>query len=334
MNKLLTIGLLLFAVTACNTIEVKKTESPALRVHTMVISEKSSNSVARYVGTVEPAQETPLSLQTSGRVVAIEAKNGHRVRKGQTILKVDNTQALNALETAKATLRHAQDAFDRVSKVHEKGVVSDQKMVEIESQYAKAKSVYAAAKEQLKECILTAPCDGVLSGLDVTIGQTIIPGVTICSILDVSGFTVRFTVPEAEIDHLAEQGEMQCEAIKKTLPVTLTSKSVIANNLTHTYEAKARIDGGKEVLRTGMVGIVCLPILHSEAIVIPAKCVLLKPEHATVWVKQDSIAIRRVIAVGGYGADGVRVLDGLQEGDVIITDGYQKLYEGCKIVEE
>ena len=213
-------------------------------------------------------------------------------------------------------------------------MVSDQKMVEIESQYKQAKSIYAAAKEQLKECTLVSPCDGVLSGLEVAVGQSIIPGVKLCSVLDVSGFTVRFTVPETEVSGLAEKGEMECAAIHQTLPVSLTSKSVTANPLTHTYDAVARIEGGRDVLRTGMVGIVCVPVLNSEAIIIPARCVLLKPEGATVWLKQDDHAVRRAITVGGYGSNGVRVLTGLQAGDVVITDGYQKLYEGCKIVEE
>ncbi len=82
-----------------------------------------------------------------------------------------------------------------------------------------------------------------------------------------------------------------------------------------------------------MVGIVCLPVLRSEAIVVPAKCILLKPEGATVWIKQDDQATRRLITVGGYEADGVRVLNGLEPGDVVITEGYQKLYEGCKVSE-
>ena len=333
MEKITYITVLALALMACSKTGDKQAESHALRVHTTVIAAQTNNAVARYVGTVEPAKETPLSLQTAGRVVSIQAKNGQRLHKGQTILQVDNTQALNALQSAEATLRHAEDGYNRASKVHDKGVVSDQKMVEIESQYKQAQSMYAAAKQQLQECTLTAPCDGVLSGLDLAVGQTVIPGTKLCSVLDVSGFTVRFTVPEAEVGSLAEQGEMECAAINQTLPVTLISKEVTANPLTHTYDATARINGGKDVLRAGMVGIVCMPVLRSEAIVIPARCVLLKPEGATIWLKQNGQATRRIITVGGYEADGVRVLGGLQAGDSVITDGYQKLYEGCKVTE-
>ena len=69
----------------------------------------------------------------------------------------------------------------------------------------------------------------------------------------------------------------------------------------------------------------------SQNIVIPAQCVLLKPEGATVWVVEDGKAARRLVTVDGYQADGVRVTEGLQEGDQLITEGYQKLYNGCAV---
>ena len=292
--------------------------------------------MSRYVGAIEPAHSTPLSMQTTGRVVSIAVKNGQRVTKGQTLLEVDNTQAMNTLRTAEASLRHAQDGYDRVSKVHDKGVVSDQKMVEIESQLAQAQSLYEAARQQLKECTLTAPCDGVIDGLNMAVGQTVLPGTTLCSIVDISAFSVRFTVPEAEIGALPDKGQVVCEAIHAELPVTITERGISANPLTHTYEVVADIQGKAAGLKAGMVAVVKVKgerLKEKGDIVIPANCVLLKPEGATVWVAEDGKAARRLVTVDGYQADGVRITQGLQEGDILITEGYQKLYNGCAVTE-
>ncbi len=300
----------------------------------MVVAPQTGGVVARYVGAIEPAHSTPLSMQTTGRVVSIAVKNGQRVTKGQTLLEVDNTQAMNALRTAEASLRHAQDGHDRVAKVHDKGVVSDQKMVEIESQLARAQSLYEAAQQQLKECTLTAPCDGVVDGLNMAVGQTVLPGTTLCSIVDISAFSVRFTVPEAEIGALPDKGQVVCEAIQAELPVTITERGISANPLTHTYEVVADIQGKAAGLKAGMVAVVKVKgerLKEKGDIVIPANCVLLKPEGATVWVAEDGKAARRLVTVDGYQADGVRITQGLQEGDILITEGYQKLYNGCAV---
>ena len=308
-----------------------------MKVKTMVVMPQDGSTASRYVGTIEPAQTTPLSLQTTGRVVSVEVKNGQRVTAGQTILKVDDTQARNALQGAEAALQHAQDGYDRVAAVHEKGVVSDQKMVEIASQLQQAKSLYEAAKQQLEECTLTAPCDGVVDGLEAVNGQTIIPGTKLCTILDVSAYSVRFTVPENEIGSLADKGQVECAAVGAVLPITVTEKGITANAVTHTYEVVARINGRAEGLKAGMVATVKLKgerLKDEGDIVIPAKCILLKPEGHTVWVMEQGAAVRRAIAIDGYRADGVRVASGLTIGDTLITEGYQKLYNGCKVENE
>ena len=320
---------------ACAKYEHQQREQAPIKVQTMIVAPQTGGVVSRYVGTIEPAHSTPLSMQTTGRVVKIAVKNGQRVTKGQTLLEVDNTQAMNTLRTAEASLRHAQDGHDRVAKVHEKGVVSDQKMVEIESQLAQAQSLYEAAKQQLKECTLTAPCDGVVDGLNTTVGQTVLPGTTLCSIVDISAFSVRFTVPEAEIGALPDKGQVVCEAIHAELPVTITERGISANPLTHTYEVVADIQGKAAGLKVGMVAVVNMQQSaisnQPSGIVIPANCVLLKPEGATVWVVEDGKAARRLVTVDGYQADGVRITAGLQEGDQLIIAGYQKLYNGCAV---
>ena len=347
MQKELIIGLSLLLCCACAHREHSAKELPALRVKTVEVASQAGSAHSRYVGTIEPVHETPLSLQTAGRVLSIHAKNGDRVRQGQVLLRVDSTQAVNALLSAEAALHQAEDGFERVKQVHGKGAVTDQKMVEIESQLARARSLYEAARQQVNECTLFAPCDGVLNGLDIEKGQMVAPGVRLCSILDLTAFSVKFTVPETEIGDFvfsrqssAVSGEIECAAADTVLPIRITEKNLKANPVTHTYEVKARIIGGADVLMTGMVGKVRLSRQPSEVstqtddIVIPANCILLKPEGPTVWLKEDGQAVRREITIDGYQADGVRVKSGLNAGDSLIIEGYQKLYMGCKVIDD
>ena len=340
ISKTISFGLALCALVACSKQANREYAQSPIKVKTTVVALQSGSATSRYVGTIEPTHETPLSMEATGRVTSINVKNGDHVRKGQVLLTVDNSQALNALQGAKAALQHAQDGYDRVSKVHAKGVVSDQKMVEVQSQLTQAKSIYSAAKKRLKECTLVAPCDGVINGLTMEEGQTVIPGTKICSILDVSGFNVRFTVPEAEIRELGKTGEVECAAVESVFPITITEKSVAANAVTHTYDVVAHISGGTGVLMTGMVAKVQMKnsdpgtgLAQNTDVVIPAKCILLTPAGHTVWVAENGTAVRREIIIDGYQADGVRVKSGLQAGDTLITEGYQKLYKGCAITE-
>lgn len=329
------------ALAACSGGVGGKKEVPAISVRTQIIQPATMASVNRYVGTVEAVNETPLSLQTAGRVLTVQCKNGDYVRRGQVLLRVDSTQAVNALRSAEATLRFAEDGFNRLKQVHSAGAVTDQKMVEAESQLAQARSLCDAARRQVRECELVAPCEGVVSGLDIAVGQTVIPGLQLLTILDMKAFQVRFTVPETEICYLqaGQKGEMECAAVQRTYPIQLTDRGLTANRLAHTYEVKAHIEGGQDILRPGMVCKVSLKTSSqipdsTYEIVIPARCVLLMPQGPTVWLTHGDKAERVNIQLGGYRADGVLVTAGLCEGDTLITDGYQKLYQDCKIIIE
>lgn len=347
MQKELIIGLAL-CLMGCAAHDKTQKEQTPLRVQVTVISPQTVNSSSRYVGTIIPLHETPLCLQTTGRVTEIKCKDGDKVRKGQVLLRVDDTQARNAVNTAEAALRQAQDGYDRVKQVHAKGAVTDQKMVEVESQLARARSMCAAAQQQLNECTLTAPCNGIVSGLTIEIGQAVIPGIKVLSLLDQSALCVRFTVPEGEVrsihvnaGHLTANGAVECTAVDTVLPISITEKSVTANPVTHTYEVTARVLGGTDVLLPGMVGKVTLDdtktahpkAAEKEHIIVPAHCIQLMPSGHTVWVVEQGRARRREITIGGYQAGGVLVQSGLHAGDTLITEGYQKIYNDCLVTE-
>lgn len=333
------LGAAVLLTAGCTHHEKAKQDRPALRVQTMVVSAQEASATSRYVGTIEPVRETPLCMQTAGRVVSVEVKDGDRVREGQVILRLDDTQALNALDAAKAVVREAKDGYTRVKQVHEKGGVTDQKMVEIESQLARARSMEAVAQQQVDECVLLAPDAGVVSGLTIQVGQTVVPGARLCALLDVTAYRVKFTVPETEVGtiRVGAKGDVVCAAADVTLPFTVEEKSLKANPLSHTYEVKGRIEGDTRALMPGMIGKVrmqqsAISNQQSEGIVIPARCILLKPEGPTVWLKINGEAVRRSITIEGYRADGVLVKEGLQAGDSLITEGYQKLYNECKVI--
>lgn len=342
MQKYLIILAVFFFACACSRIERKANKEPApIAVRTMVVQSQAPQNSSRYVGVIEAIHETPLSIQTTGRVIELTCRDGERVKKGQVLVQIDSTRAVNSLRAAEASLKHAEDGYKRAKQVHAKGGVTDQQMVEIESQLTQAQSVYALAKQQLDECTLRAPFEGVISGLTLSVGQTVLPGMRLFSLLDISALSVRFSVPEGEISTIAEgdKGTMECPAINTTYSIIVSEKAISANQLTHSYDVKAKIaNGQKQITSSLMPGMVAkVSLLNTQYslpdIIIPAYCVLLMPQGPTVWVVEQGRAIRRNIAVEGYFADGIRVTEGLNAGDSLIIDGYQKLFNNCRVTE-
>lgn len=322
-------------------------------VQVQVVGEQTSVAQHTYVGTVEEERRVPLSVETGGQVLVVACRMGERVQKGEVLLRVDSASAIDAREAARATLRQAEDAYRRVTEVHGAGGVTEQQLIEVETKLAQARSMAAMAERRVENCVLRSPCAGVVGEVHVAEGQMLSPMTPAMTLYIVDRLYVTFSVPESEVAEIAvgDMGSMEVPAIEPraksqtcpdlsgeqgpstSFPVRVVEKGMKANALSHAYPVRAEVLK-KDRLLPGMVGKVCMQGQQSEGVVIPAACVQVTTEGKSVWVVQeDSTAVRRLIQIGQYVPNGVLVTDGLQTGDRVVTDGFQKLYKGAKVKE-
>ena len=332
-------------------------------VQVQVVGEQTSVAQHTYVGTIEEERRVPLSGETGGQVLVVACRMGERVQKGEVLLRMDSASAIDAREAARATLRQAEDAYRRVTEVHGAGGVTEQQLIEVETKLAQARSMAAMAERRVENCVLRSPSDGVVGEVHVAEGQIVSPMTPAMTLYIVDRLYVTFSVPESEVAEIAvgDMGSMEVPAIEPraksqepstSFPVRVVEKGMKANALSHAYRVHAEVlgvdkevrDGAKllnsklsncqiiNLLLPGMVGKVRMQGQQSEGVVIPAACVQVTTEGKSVWVVQeDSTAVRRLIQIGQYVPNGVLVTDGLQTGDRVVTDGFQKLYKGAKV---
>lgn len=331
----------LIMLTGC-TIRTQQQSAPApLRVKTLVVSEQNGAGYATYVGEVEEVRQTDMGAETAGRVAAIHVRQGEHVKVGQPLLDIDATQANNALQAAEATMREARDGYERVQRVHQSGVVSDQKMIEIESRYQQAEAALQLARQRVEQCHVKAPAGGVIGVVRVQTGEYVLPGAPLITILDVNDLLIRFAVPENEVSQLliGDTGRVVVEASGlPSLPLRITDKQLQADRLSHTYSVGATIGAlsaaQRQQLLPGMIAKVLWPNGQKAGVVIPAHCIRLKPDGHSVWIQKDGCATKRDVVPGDYLHNGIVITEGLQPGDTLILEGYQKLYEGATICTE
>lgn len=314
-------------------------------VQVQLVGEQTSVAQHTYVGTIEEERRVPLSVETGGQVLEVACRMGERVQKGEVLLRVDSASAIDAREAARATLRQAEDAYRRVTEVHGAGGVTEQQLIEVETKLAQARSMAAMAERRVENCVLRSPSDGVVGEVHVAEGQILSPMTPAMTLYIVDRLYVTFSVPESEVAEIAvgDMGNMEVPAIDNaqsstlnaqspaSIPVRVVEKGMKANALSHAYPVRAEVLK-KGLLLPGMVGKVRMLGQQSEGVVIPAACVQVTTEGKSVWVVQeDSTAVRRRIQIGQYVPNGVLVTDGLQTGDRVVTDGFQKLYKGAKV---
>lgn len=327
----------LLLLSSCTLVIDRKSKPQPLRCTVMTVQPTASQSRYTYIATVQAEARIPLSLPYGGTITELCVRPNARVRKGDTLLRVDDTQARQALTSARAALVQAQDALQRTTPMHEKGLITDIQMVDVRTKLDQAQAFCTAAERQVQQCTLTAPKNGLVAFDALHVGQHLVPEVPVMTLLDMSGFTVLIHVPEAEVAtlHAGDSAVLSVPALRtEGLQARLSRIGVQANSLTHTYPVEAYITNPPAGLLPGMVGSLAITETDRQAIIIPQRCVTVLPEGTAVWVvNSNNRAERRLITIGGYQADGVQVVEGLNAGDQLVVAGYQNLYHDAPVVQ-
>lgn len=309
-------------------------EERVIPVGIQVIDEVSGIVSNTYPGYLEEGQSVEMAFKYGGTLQLLNVKEGSMVHKGQVLARVSSPQMESTRRSAQATLEQAQDAYDRLKKVHDNGSLPEIKWREMVANLEKAQSALDLADAMLADNTLTAPFNGTVNGLNAELGENITPLKPIMRIINTEGLTVKISVPENEIAkvQVGDTAEVVIPALgDRRYMGKVTEKSLTASLLTHSYPVKVLVEQPDAELAPGMIGKVVLKADVSTGIIVPANAVLVNQVGRFVWVEQDGRATRQQIMISGYSGTGVIVSEGLNAGDHIIVEGYQKVSEGMKV---
>lgn len=307
-----------------------------LPVEVEVVSHSAQVVNRSYIGEIDAKTDIALVFPLGGEIQSINVNSGDRVRKGQLIATVDDTQASALLDNAKALLAQAEDGYRRLKPVHENGGISDVKWVEMETNLERARSMKISAQKRYDDCSIRACQDGVVNLREgVEVGLHLAVAQPIGSLLDMSGMSVSFTVPESEIGNImpGDSLEIEVNAIGGHFNAIVREKSLTSTHLAHTYKVMADIveKNASQSLLPGMVCRVMIPSQVASGFIISAGCVQTQQKGHSVWVVRNGRTERVMIKIADYVDNGVLVDEGLHAGDTVVSKGYQKMFNGAKV---
>ena len=337
MNKVLLSLLAVVLLASCGDKKDSGSKAPT-KVKTLLVSPAYVDNSMTYVGIVEEHEGTAVSFTGMGVVKRVLVNEGQAVSRGQLIAEMDDTQARNLLAGAEATMTQANDAMQRYSMLHDRGSLPEVKWVEIQSKVAQAKSQLEVAKKNLADCRLTAPVSGIVGKKLVGAGETAIPSQAVVTILDINTVKVKVSIPEAEISVITPStpSTISVEAAQTEVKGGHIEKGVQADALTHTYDVRINVENSRHQLLPGMVANVQFQTEGSQVIrnkSIPVTAVQKAADGSLfVWVvTKDSTVSRAKVTIGTPHGNNVGLISGVDMGQRIVTEGYQKLSEGSRV---
>ncbi|MDR2125318.1 MAG: efflux RND transporter periplasmic adaptor subunit [Prevotellaceae bacterium] len=332
-------SLMLFSlIIACSENKKSDAYTKTIPVKTVTINSATTQTSRNYAGVVEEESASALSFSISGNVLKVYVAEGQKVSKGTLLAQVSTETLQSACDAAQATLKQAEDAMRRMQTLYDNQSLPEIKYIEAQTKLEQAKSTAHIAEKNIADSKLYAPFDGIIGKRLIDIGENVIPGKPVFTLLKITSVKIKFSVSENEISNIDRYGEATVRVAAlgdKEFKGFVTEKNIVANNITHTYDAKIKLGNSSGELIPGMVCRVMLNKNHDSGIfVLPNNSVLVSHDgHHFVWLVKNGCATAAAVTVGELTDFGVIVESGINAGDKVIVEGYQKVSEGMKVTE-
>ena len=314
--------------------EVKTTQSD-VTVTVASAEMTETNGSLELVGTTQACKEVNIASESAGKIVQVNFKMGDFVTKGKVLAKIDDTYKRLAYDNAKLSYEKCKDDLNRYNTLHKGDAISDTQLRDIRMAYENASIQLENAKKQWDDTKITAPFSGYITTQNTELGAYVNPGSVIAGIADISELKVILEVSESNAYEL-HQGQ----AVNITADVQGSSFSgKIANispkaTASHTYPVEIIIpNNGKNKLKAGTYVNVSVNMgKNGKALMIPRDAIVSSVKDPSVYVVSDNVAKLIKISTGRTFNSSLEVMNGLNEGDKVVTNGQINLTDGAKVL--
>jgi membrane fusion protein, multidrug efflux system len=299
----------------------------ALETHS--VASASRPVTEEVVGSVRTRIRSVIEAKVSGRISEMPIILGQKVKAGELLAKIDAREIQARLEQAEAQREQASRDLDRARTLAQKQVSSKQELDAAEARARVAEAALSEARTMMGYANVTAPFDGVISRRLAEVGDLAAPGRPLLEIEDRGELRFEADVPEALIGmvNAGDRLEVTIPTIRKTFNGVVAEVSPTAEAASRTFLVKLDLPASSK-LRAGQFGRAAVPVGEAKTIRIPVAAIVQRGQMEIVFVNDQGKARLRLVKIGKTFSDGVEILAGLSDGDVVIVTEPARLIDG------
>ena len=360
-SNILWIGfvMIILAISSCGEKKPAAPQAPpAVSVNLYPVKTGNATYFDVYPATVTPLNQVDIKPQVSGNIIHIFFQDGQHITKGQVLYEIDQQQYKGAYEQAvanlnvsKANLAKSQQDADRYTELAKQDAIAkqtlDHQLADLEAakrQVEASKANVSTVEVNLKYSKIYAPFDGTIGISQVKVGTSVYPQTLLNTVSSDNPLAVDISIDQAEIprftQYILKGTKPQDSIFTVAMPdgsiypypghLLLLDRSVDAQ--TGTLKARLTFPNTKRLLIPGIT--TSIRVKHSAgdtSMLIPYKAVVEQLGEYFVFVADSGRAFQRKVILGTKINDRIVVKSGVKTGDMIVTEGVQKLRDSSAI---
>ncbi len=348
-------------ISGCGKSEQVVKESE-ITVNTAPVQIQDMTKSILYTGTVRGQNEVYLMPKVPARVTGIHVQPGDSVQAGQSLITLDNTDFIAGVKQAEALLALAQAGlhsnqiqaenarlnYERIQALHQAGAVPDQQLEASRAAYealiagsaeasvAQAEAGLMAARNALDKCVITAPINGIVGTIGLSLGDTANPAAVAAIVSNTGQLEVEVMVSETEIGYIQKGSpvDVMVRAIRgEPFSGQVESISAVADPVKRNYPVKVSLANTDGQIKSGMFAELAIDTMSKQGVLtVPVGAVLPKGGRDIVYVvDQDNRAQVMEIETGIKNDQYMEILSGLTAGQQVIVKGNTLVGDGTLV---
>lgn len=290
------------------------------------------------LGTAQARESIVLTPKVADTIRALRFDSGDRVRRGQVLVEMANVEQAADLAEARASNEAAQEELRRYQELYDRGFASQARLDTVRAAADAAQARMNAGSSRIADRTIRAPFAGIVGLRTASPGQFMRPGDQIGTLDDISEIKLDFDVPETQIARLVEGVQIIASTTafpERTFQGTISNVDSRVDPTTRTVRVRAILPNGDEAIRPGMLMTVRVLANPREGLAIPEIAILDRADGAHVYrvvTRDGAQSVEEVALRTGQRSDGMaEVLEGLNLGDMVISEGLQSVRPGQPI---
>jgi membrane fusion protein (multidrug efflux system) len=286
------------------------------------------------LGTTQANESVTLTAKVTDTVRRVNFEDGDYVEAGTVLVELTNQGEEAALAEARANLDDAESQLRRYEDLSRRGLSAAQDLDVARSRAAANQARLNSVVARLSDRLIQAPFSGLLGFRQVSPGTMLSPNTTITSIDDISIIKLDFTVPESVISTMTLGSRVVAKSVSypdRAFEGIVRTVGSRVDPVTRAITVRAHIPNEDRVLRPGMLLTVEVVTAEHTALVVPEGAVFQIQNRAYLYRVEGQTARQQQIDIGARRFGLIEVLGGVEEGDLIVTQGIVKLRDGVQV---
>ena len=328
-------------------LEMRKGSLPLVKIE--IVNKKKINSFLNLNGVVEPEKKVAVFSRLSAYVRKIIEEEGAFVEKNDILallddieIKISYEQAKIQLKQAEISLKDEENNYKRNKELIKSDLISEKDFQTSETIYQKAKLEYENKVEnhkdlelQLNYTKIRSPIQGYITERLIEVGARVNPNQQVFTVEDFSPLLIKVYVPTSDIINLKKGMETEVttdvlKGYKFNGKIKLINPRIDVQS--GTVKVTVEIPDPTMKLKPGMFVDVKISVSNkNDAIIIPIKSIIHKNDKSFVFIFKKMQVFKKEIKTGISEENNIEVVDGLKEGDIIVTVGIETLKDKMRV---